>query len=229
MAGHLFISPGEFKNAEDLPTVEVTPVAPIPGATVDFAADRVTPGALLNWYDMISSESLTAPNVQSQHPVATGAGTGKYIRFDGVNDRMDVNIDLTQPITLAVVARIPTPGAGKYILTGGQGPAFNLGMDSAASRWIFYAGATLPAPLVTPDNGWHIFVITVNGPNSVFSLDGVEAAGNSGALAGTSIRVGASSGAYFGTDIKRLAVLPYAAGAVERAALYHKLALHYGL
>lgn len=229
MAGTIFTSPGVFANSADMPQVSTIPVTPIPGALADWAANQLSGGAVAAWPDLIGDYALTAPSASEQHPAVIGTGLERYVSFDGINDRIDVSIPLAQPVTAILVARLPNLAGSQHIMTGGTGPAsFNLGVNSNASSWIASNGSNRTFGS-TPDNGWHIFILSFNGANSALSLDGVETIANPGTGGSDRIRLGASSSTYYPTDLRRLAILPYAAQATERAAIYRNLADYYGM
>lgn len=233
MAGLIFVSPGTFTDAADLPQVPPTPVLPIRGAMIDWAADRLPTGGLSSWTDMLGARTLEAPTAASQRPTVVGGGITRRVEFDGENDRIDAEMNISQPCTMVVVARSTAAALGDFILTGGSGSSWNLGIQmNAPGRWIFSTGAgssILSPPEQTADNGWHVFIVSVDGANSVLNVDGTEATGTIDPVTWNTLRVGASSSAYFGVHLRRLAVIPRATTAPERETLRQQLATHYGI
>jgi hypothetical protein len=92
MAGILFTSPGTYTNAADLPQVSTVHVTPIPGAHADWAANQLAPGTASSWSDLTGSETLRSQSNPLQWPAVGGTGVGRYLAFDGTNDRMDTPI-----------------------------------------------------------------------------------------------------------------------------------------
>lgn len=226
MSGLIFVSSGAFSSPEGLPKIPVARVSPISGSIADWAADRLADGAVEKWVDLHGTYSVDAPSgAPHQWPIATEGALG----FDGENDRSDVSgLPATQPKTVALVARFPTVAGSTRAFSGGTGGSFDLGINTNASYYYFSAGSNLMSHQA-PDANWHVFVVVANGANSVLSVDGVEKTGNAGSGVGATIRVGATTSAYSRVDIRRLAILPYAAGEDERAALVSQLSEHYGL
>lgn len=227
MAGHIFVSPTEFTAPDGLPTVSVARTAPLPGAIFDWAAESLPKGTVSKWIDLTGSYTLSGTAVESQWPISTGSS----VTFDGVNDRIDGTFPTGSGRTLVVVARATVVANSHRIFGSGTGSnPFHFGINSNGSRWIFDGGATIAGPTSkTPDTNWHVFVIALNGSSSVFAVDGEEWTGDTGAALGGSIRVGASASAYFGSEVKRIALLPRVANQAERNGLYSSMVAHYGL
>ena len=232
MAGLIFVSPGKFTDPDDLPQVPTVPVVPVRGATIDWAADRLpTGGPVATWTDMLGAKTLAGPGPASQNPAVVGDGTARRVVFDGDNDRIDATMNINQPCTMVVVARSVNAAPQDYILTGGTGPGWNLGIQ-VAGRWIFStgAGSSVMGRVDQPaDDTWHIFVVVADGANSVLSVDGTETTGTIDPVTWDTLRVGASASAYFPSELRRLAVIPRATTPAERASITQRLRTHYGI
>lgn len=227
MSGILFTAPTRFTNTDGMPQVPtvITPV--IPGAMADWSTDQLPTGITTSWVDMTGARALVAPSPE-QAPAVIGNGKERYAAFDGVDDRVNANLPLDQPITVVCVARLPEQIAGKFIFTGFGGVSFNLGANSQGTGWLFSNGSTGTFN-GTPDNDWHIFIMSLNGANSVLSVDGVEKTANVGTGPADRISIGSSASAYFRTDLRRLAFIPGALEANDRAAIYTSLRDYYNI
>lgn len=225
MAGLIFVSPGTFDSPAGLPVVPVRQVSPIPGAVVDWAADRLANGALPEWSDLLGGRTLVAAS-ETQAPMVVD---GRVV-FDGENDRIDSPVPAGPPLTVVLVARMDAVANGR-IFSGGTGPQFDLGINSDSSRFTFYAaGSGMSCSAYgAPDSDWHVFVIVNNGSNSSIAIDGLENIGSQSASTPDRIRIGASSSAYYKSEVRRLAILPYAANAAERAMINTQMSRQYNI
>lgn len=225
MPGSAIISPASFGDTS-LPRLDLRPMTNITGAAYDWAADRLNPGALEFWYDMVQNVPFVAPAAPSQKPLVYESNR-KVVRFNGVNQRMDASIQVPGAMTMVLVARLPVADPGQYIMTGGNGPSMHV-YRGGNGNWAAFAGATLGH--TTPaDTGTHIIIVVRDGANSVLNVDGVEVSGDIGPLVADALRLGGSSSAYFQTDIQRLALLPFAATLNQRTALVAQMRAAYNL
>lgn len=226
MSGLIFISPGSFDSPDGLPKIPLGRIEPIESASYDWAADRLGDGPVEKWTDIVSGAVFAAPSGQSDKWPTASSGS---VRFDGSNDVADVTgLVGGQPKTIVIVGRIPGAVNNARFFTGGSGAKFEFGIWQNA--WTLSAGLTFKVPTpATADDQWHVFVIVVDGANSIVSIDGVESTGNSGANPGTTLRLGMLDANYVPAEIKRFAVIPYAAGAGERERLRSSLASRYGI
>lgn len=223
MPGIAIVAPTSFGDSA-LPKIDVRPVAPLAGARYDWAVDRLSLGPLPVWYDMARGAKLEAPASPSQKPLVY-ENLRKVVRFDGVNQRMDATVDLAGgPLTLVFVGRVLNAGE-QYMLTGVAGGGFNL-YAGTHGKFAFFGSSTILST-VDADTSNHIFIVTLDGANSVISVDGSESTGNTGTIGATSIRVGSSSSAYFGVDVQRLAILPFAAGVGDRQRILDQMRAQY--
>lgn len=230
MPARAIIAPASFGDPK-LPKISLTTISPIAGASADWAADNLAAaGSLSKWYDLVSLAPMAAPSGREPSVVGT---TSKAVRFDGVNDWMDATLGITQPVTIALVARHATVSAGVanfLISRGASSTTFNLATDAANTKWQWLGnGATLAGPAKTPDTAFHVFVITLNGATSAINIDGAEVTGNAGLDGTATFRIGASSSGYFNTEYKRVAVIPGAKDAAGREAIRADLAARYGI
>lgn len=210
-----------------LPRVSLKYVRPIGGAINDWASDGLAAGSLPGWADMVAGRVLPARPGEGRAPTVTTDGIGSMVSFDGAANWMQISYPMNQPMTTIIVARMNDSKPTNHILAGGvhiRTNAANTRMESSAGTIL----GTTAAPL---DTNWHCWIIVNNGDNSVMGTDGVEALGAGGSGARTFINLGVDGAGAVGmrNDYRRLAFLPYAAGANERAALYAQMRAQYGI
>lgn len=225
MPGSAIVSPASFGDTS-LPRLDLRPMTAIAGAAYDWASDRLNSGPLEFWYDMVQNVPFVAPGSPSQKPLVYESNR-KVVRFNGVNQRMDADIQLTGPATMVLVGRLPVADNSQYILTGGTGPAFHV-YRGGNGNWATFAGSTL-GHTSAADTSFHIIIVVRDGVNSVLNVDGVDVIGDMGPLIAERLRLGGSSSAYFQTDIQRLALLPFAATQKQREALVAQMRAAYKL
>lgn len=211
-----------------LPKVGLTLVTPTGNAAYSWAADNVAIGPVSSWYDTVGAAALVAPTPPSQKPVAMvdPVSGRKVVRFNGVDQRMDIPMDLAGAKTLVVVGKLNKAGFSQYLVTGGGGPSFNL-YNGGSGKWTGYVGASL-ASTVNGDTNWHVFIMVSNGASSVLSVDGVESVGNAGTFAPNNLRL-AASGTYFACDFHAVEIHNYAADATQRAGILASMKTRYNL
>lgn len=225
MAGSAIISPSSFGDSS-LPRLDLRPIVSIPGAAYDWASERLSAGPLEAWYDTVQNVPFAAPTPPSQKPVVYEGGR-KVVRFNGADQRMDAAINLTGPRTLVVVGRFALAEAGQYMLSTGTTGNHNL-YTGGNGKFAFY-GTTALSSTKNMDTNTHVFLVSINGDQTVFSVDGEEVTGNPGTIGETALRMGSGAGKYFGVDVQRIALLPFAANAAQRAALVARLRSAYSV
>lgn len=226
MRGIAVIGGGSFNNAS-LPKINIKSVPVIQGARYDWAADNVALGSTQQWWDQVRAGRLVAPDDSTRWPVNT-AGTNRFLSFDGANDFLEADVDLTGEKTVVLVARFPDPVANQFMLTGGIGAGPHNFYTNADGNYAFNNGGVV-ASTKAADVFWHCFIITTKGNGSVLHIDGQEWTANLPASAATKLRLGATGSASFKAHVSRLAVLPYAADVHERAAIRSVMKAHYSL
>lgn len=232
MPGLIFVSPGRFDNASELPQISTLPTAPVLGASIDWAAERLPLGPVDAWTDMMGQKTLYPPGPPGQRPVVVGEGTSRRVTFDGLAQRVTGDMYIDQPVTMAIVFRLPEPVASAFLFTGFNQQAWNLGVNSNGVRWIFSTGpgSSMMAPsTMTPDSNWHIFIICVNGENSGTSFDGVEYSYPIQPVTWELLNIGSTAAAYSKSELKRFSVIPRATTPADREGIRQQLAAHYGI
>lgn len=225
MSAPTFVWPGVWGPTGHKSGIEY--VKPIPGASHRWSVKQLLHGPLAKWHDREGVADLEAPVFDSQRPEVYESAR-KVVRFNGVNQRMDVAHPQPGVSTAIIVGRFASvvPGSS-YMITGGSGPAWNLYINGNGF-FGFFAGNAIQSS-VAGDTSTHVFIVVRDGTNSVLSVDGVEVSGNSGNLVPTTLRLGATSSAYTPVDIEDITFLPYAAGSAERASLLAEAKAQHGL
>jgi len=220
------IAPGSFGDTT-LPKIELAYVRAIAGAVNDWASDILPLGSVTSWPDLISGLVLPARAAAGSAPtVVTDAGK-RIVRFDGVANWMQLTYAKNQPMTTVVVARMNESKASNTVLAGGV----HIRTDSANTKMEVTAGTPLGTTAAPVNTNWRIYIVVNDGAASTISVDGVEATGDAGTAARTFVNLGINAaGTVFNrTDYSRVAFLPYAAGATERAAILAQMKFQYGL
>ena len=226
MTARAIIAPGSFGDTT-LPKIELAYVRAIAGAVNDWAADILPPGSVTSWPDLISGLVLPARAGAGSAPtVVTDAGK-RIVRFDGVANWMQLAYAKNQPMTTVVVARMNESKASNTVLAGGV----HIRTDSANTKMEVTAGTPLGTTAAPVNTNWRIYIVVNDGAASTISVDGVEVSGDAGTAARTFVNLGINAaGTVFNrTDYSRVAFLPYAAGATERAAILAQMKFQYGL
>ncbi|WP_341392608.1 hypothetical protein [Arthrobacter sp. G119Y2] len=226
MRGIAVIGGGSFNNSS-LPKVSVKPVPVIAGARYDWAADNTRLGATQDWWEQRQGGRLTSTHESGRWPTSMQA-TNRYLAFDGINDMLEGMVDLTGEKTLVVIGRFPEPANNQFMVTSGAGGGAHNLYINASGTYAFNNGSSITSTK-TADNYWHCFIIVTKGNGSVLHIDGQEWTANLPASAASMLRLGATSSEFFKSDISRVAVLPYAADAYERASIRAIMKAHYSL
>lgn len=204
-----------------LPVQNMTPgvtVTPVANAKVDYSAAPLTDGALTSWPSQIAS----SPALTGTATVVTEGGK-KHVNLNGVSNFLDAAMTHTQPETVAIRFRLPTPAASETIIGASASGSVTIAVVPQNTNYQVYAGsALLLAPAAVPDSNWHTLIVVTNGANSIISLDGVETVGQAGAATRNGLRLGrgpAASTTYNDIDVRRIAVVTQALDATARGVL----------
>jgi hypothetical protein len=124
------------------------------------------------------------------------------IRFNGSDDVLSNTVgvwsDLTQPCTIACVAKAATTAATGLIWDAAAAPRAAFFLNSTGPVWTAFAGSSVAftgAPAA--DTSWHVFIVEYSGAASTLTLDGTSytAAATTGTGSAGAPRVGADEGA----------------------------------
>lgn len=225
--GNAIVYPGELPaNTPNLGTLQLSYVRPVPDASHHWSSRQLVPGRLTEWRDRIGGAVLAPPS-GGQAPVVY-AGQRKVVRFAGSPERVGVSLDLTGPLTFAIVAGLQdTVGTQRQLTYGLEGGTFWNIYEGVNGNWAFSAGQTL-ASTQKADNGRHVFLVSYDGPNSVLRIDDKEWAGNAGLSPASGFRIGSNATTYFKSDVEAIVVLPYAASLERRTSLVAQLKAEHG-
>lgn len=156
-----------------------------------------------------------------------------FVKFDGVDDRMDSvsGPALNQPVTVMALGRF-------HAVAGTAQPLVNL-HTSQGGRYVgmssggFLAGqfSTTVVSTTPVDFNWHIFTLVANGASSVIGLDNTETTGDMGTSGtATSITIGRNGATGFSQiDLAEVIIWPTALTLAERQAERSNLAAAHGL
>lgn len=223
------IAGGVFTDAEDFEVIDLGYVPPIPGATHDWAANRLPLGPLPKWESVIDGKLMS---VAGGTPTVTGTGKNKAVVFDGVDDRMQCAFTLTGAHTMVTVYRFVAPADGNqihYDLSGVGVGAIGIGGSGTAVRAAGGSKFILPSPAIAPDTAWHVAVLTIDGANSGLRIDGRETPGTLDLGTRNGITLGFSGPGNLRTAIeyKRQALIPGPMTAAARASLVDQLTTYH--
>ena len=215
------VYPGSYGDTT-LPRFDLSYTRPFPGALVDLAADHLPLGKLAVWRDLISNWPLPTGNSRTS-PTVVDDGGKRVVRFNGTTDQMLASISTPQPLTLVLVGRTRDNKAGNVFKSGG------IVIESDATNSAYRVSNSSGISGGVPSSAQHVFVASVNGASSVFSVDGIEYAGTMATSANTYIGFGTNSAGtvYTPSDISRFIILPYAANAEQRRAISAEMTAHY--
>ncbi len=225
--GNAIVYPGTLPaNTPNLGNLQLAYVQPVPDASHHWSSRQLIPGRLTEWKDRIGGVAMTPPSV-GQAPLVYN-GMRKVVRFAGSPERIGVPLNLTGPLTMAIVAGINEPaGTGRYLTYGLEGGTFWNFYEGVNGNWAFSGGKTLSSTKKA-DQSRHVFMITYDGANSVLRIDDEEWAGDAGNTPATGLRIGSSSNTYFKIDLEALVILPFAASKTRRDSLTAQLKKEHG-
>jgi len=229
--GKGIVVPGKFGDT-NMRKVGITNIPFLSQAIFDMAADGLPLGALPAWGSMSSDKVLRSPGTAGQSPNVIMDGTVPCVKFDGVLQRMDMDVaEGQQPLTILMVARYHTTAGALAATSGGTGTSWQLGTYAAGDRWLGAFGeSNLSVSTPIPDGGWHVHALTINGAgNSSYKLDNnAPVAGTLGTGDLSHVRLGASAGAYSNVSIARIAAVRNMSAA-QIAQVVTEWKLHYGI
>lgn len=227
------IRPGKWTARNDTwPKVDLTYVEPIRDAYFDWAADQLPLGSLTQWSSLIDNTPLLA---DGGAPLVVNSGGKKAVRFNGTTNRMRVlTPNVPAEHTVVSVFRLLAPETGDTVLFdyAGTGSSAVLVPSDGLRLEGRLSGSVVPmTPVVTPDTGWHIAIITTNGANSALRIDEQETARSVTSQKRQGLTLGFNFSSPDGRaeiEYRRNIIMP-PLNATERAALYSKLKTAYGI
>jgi len=160
----------------------------------------------------------------AQQPTVVTEGGFKHIANTATSQLVMPPFTTTGPKTMVVIGKVLT-GDGA-VLVGANGANWNIGVTS--TKFFMNAGLTILGP--NKDTAWHVFIAVFNGAASVFSVDGVEYAGDAGTNQPTNLRMFSSGGGIYATGgVRDVAIYPGAMSQVDRQKLTAQLKDKYSL
>jgi len=231
MPGRAIVAPVSFGDTT-LPKIDITYIAPLIGATYDFAVDQLPLGPLATWGSLV--DATTAPADGATMPQVITDGASKTLRFNGTSDRIKVPVVINAAHSVVVVAKLRTPVANDQIIFGNAANTEGaIGAVTGLTNWSGYGGgSTLPLnPALAPDANWHVFILTQTGSGSALRVDNAETVGSLPVAQRNGITLGFSSAAgnRAAIDYKRLAVIPGTMTTAQRTAIVAQLKAQYGI
>lgn len=226
MNGHAITYPGRWPaGTPDLGTLDLSYVRPVMDASHHWSSRQLPAGPLVAWKDRVSGAILAPPSPPQAPDVY--AGLRKVVRFGGSPERIGVSLDLSGPLTMAIVAGITDPGPQRSLTYGLEGGTFWNFYEGVNGNWAFTAGKTLSSTKPA-DSGRHVFLISYDGPNSVLRIDDEEWVGDAGSTPASGFRIGSNAASYFRLDLEAVVILPFAAARDRRNALVAQLKAEHG-
>jgi hypothetical protein len=205
-----------------VPAVESLPVA---GYANRWNAEPLTLGApvasLPNavagpWGAFIQTDPALQPSVVTE-------GGFKHVANTATSQLVMPPFTTTGAKTVVLVAKIL---GGNTAFFGANGANWNIGVST--TKFYMNAGTTILGPAL--DSAWHVFIAVFDGASSVFSVDGVEYAGNAGTNQPTNLRMFSIGGTAYATGgVRDVAIYPSALNPADRQTLTAALKKKYNL
>jgi len=157
------------------------------------------------------------------------------LRFDGTDDYLlNTAFAISQPDTLAVVVKHPTPtdGAFRNLTDSHLNDRQLLSKQNAAgsNHRLVYAGGFLSGS--TPSSAFEIWTAIYNGASSALYVNGIlDASGDAGTQGMDGYHIGADAGpgSFSNVDLAEMIRVPRALTVDERGALHAYLGQKYGI
>lgn len=198
---------------------------PLGGYTDRWSAEMLSAGSAVSnvpntvqgpWGAFIQTDPALQPTIVSE-------GGFVHVANTATSQLVMPPFTTTGPKTMVVVGKMTGTDA---TLVGANGSNWNLGVSS--TKFYINAGATILGP--ARDSAWHVFIAVFNGASSVFSVDGVEYAGDAGSNQPTNLRMFSTGGGIYATGgVRDVAIYPSALNQADRQALASSLKHKYGI
>lgn len=137
-------------------------------------------------------------------PILRTEGGFKHVANTATRAMFTQNFTTTGPKTMVGVGKVVSGATAVLFGTVGN---WSIGLVNG-NRFFMNAGASILGPAL--DDKWHVFIGVFDGANSVFSVDGIEYAGDAGSNQPVNLRL-FSQGA---------ATTPHVVGGVRMQAIY---------
>ena len=231
MPGRAIVANVSFGDTT-LPKIDITYIAPLAGATYDFAVDQLPIAPLGSWPNLLDGLPLVADGGTVPEVLADGAS--KLLRFNGTSDRMRLTLSMNTAHSLVLVARLRAPVANDQIVYGNLSNSEGaIGVQAGGANIAGYGGGNTLAmsPTVAPDTNWHVFILTHAGASSAIRIDNAETIGTLTVAQRNGLTLGFGNVADLRSEIdyKRVALIPGAMTTAQRTAIVAQLKAQYGI
>ena len=231
MPGRAIVAPVSFGDTS-LPKIDITYIPPLIGATYDFAVDQLPLGSIASWPSLVDGAPLVADGATTPTVIIDGAS--KTVRFNGTIDRMQINTNINTAHSIVAVAKLRAPVASDQIVYGKLSNTEGaIGVNAAGTTFNANGGGAGIAmnPAVTPDTGWHVFILSHAGASSVLRVDNAETTGNVPVAQRDGITLGYGNVDDFRSEVdyKRVALIPGTMTTAQRTAIVAQLKAQYGI
>lgn len=230
MTARAIVWDGSFGDPT-LTKLNINHVPVLPNSLYDWAADALPVGPLSSWPSMTGTGSITA---DAGIPSVVESAGGRFVKFDGEDDRMRFRYNQNSPQTFVAVYRFVNPQLGDSVVYGYNSAStgsISTGTDIFTissfgnGKWI------VPNPPILPDTKWHVALLTIDGANTVLRHDSREVAGTlpTGTRDGLALGYSTKPGNASAIEYKRVVNYPFALNASSRDQLVNQLAARYGI
>lgn len=225
MPARAYVAPTKYTPPTPLPRIGLSLTRTITGASMDFIANTLPEGPLTEWYDSLTTNRFFTV---SGAPTVVTQGDRKMVRFDGIDDLMDLDLTLAQPRHVAIVGRIGSiqSGLSTIILGSNKANGSIIGSNSSNTSQYLNAGSHLQMnPALPADTSRHVWVARLNTTSSGLTIDGATTAGSAGGNNIPGIRLGGSHNVGNNTHIfvERVVVVPGAGTQDTAGEIYQEL------
>lgn len=222
------IWPGSFGDTT-LPRVNLDYAPPLPNAVHSWSADTLPEGGIAQWTCSVDGTILNADDGQPQALTSQGL---RAVRFDGEDDRMRAAFSLPTPHTVAAVFRFHQTPAQYFTAFADYGGSGVGAVSYTGTTWRAGAetGTVSLTPPVAANTGWHVALLTNDGPRSVLHIDHHTAEGTLGTGTRTGVTLGfAGSIGRTPVDYARVEVIPGPMTTLEGQTIVNTLRARYGI
>lgn len=230
MPGRAIVANVSFGDTT-LPKIDITYIAPLAGATYDFAVDQLPLGPVASWPSLVDGVAALVADGSTIPQVITD-GASKTVRFNGTIDRMKIPLNLNTAHSVVVVAKLRAPIALDQVIYGNAQAEGAIGVNSGLNWSGYGGGSSLPmSPTLAPDANWHVFILTHAGASSAVRVDNAETPGNLPVAQRNGITLGFGTGTDLRAEIdyKRVALIPGTMTTAQRTAIVAQLKQQYGI
>lgn len=180
-----------------------------------------------SWPDLGTADTALAATSSTTAPrLRTRAGM-PFVAFDGADDALRSPWVQSQPLTIAIVAKMRNP-SGTVAITSDIVLGSNV--NSGVQRYFIRQSGSGYLTSVVADDGWHIILASVNGAGTVLRVDGVEqvVSPGSGGMTALDLAVNQAGTSREEVDVAAVLAYPAAANLTDRNAIVDYLRAEWG-